>query len=693
MPLRYRAAPFALVLLGPATLTAQARDTLKAVEVESLTVTVTRAPEPLSRAPRAVDVLTGTAVRRGQATLGIDEALSNLPGVYVANRYNFSVDQRLSLRGVGSRSSFGSRGVKILLDGVPQTLPDGQSQLTNLDLATIGRIEVLRGASSSLYGNAAGGVLSFTSLPTAPDPASASLRSESGSFGLRKNALRLSGRTGTVAGAVALSHTTWDGFRQHSRYEGTRLDVALDWFASGSTVINTRYRVGDDPVADNPGALDRTELLASRRSAPSANITRDAGKDVAQQQLSVTIKHFTGGGTALEATVFRFTRSLDNPLASNNWNLIDRLAGGIRLQGTRPIGDAGARFTAGLDLQALRDDRTNYTPVPAVGAVTDTTLQQRERVTEAGPFAELSWPVASRVLLSASARYDAVRFEVTDRLLDDGDNSGERTMSSLSGGFGVSAALSPRLTPYVNVSTSFETPTTTELAVSQSGVGGFNDSLGPQRSLSVELGARGGLGGGFSWSAAYFQVETDDALVPYAEAGGRSFFRNAGETRNRGMEVGFGWRPTPRLTLQGAWTHANYRFRDYVAITNAGADTTDLSGRRLPGIPTEFLRLGLRASLTHGLWLDVDHTLSGEMYADDANTQQVDGWGWGVSNLRLGWDGALGTLRFAPFAAINNAWDREYIGSVTVNGFGGRVYEPSPGRNYYVGLEMGWKQH
>lgn len=691
MPLKYRAFPLALVLVGPATLTAQVRDTLKAVEVESLTVTVTRAPEPLSRSPRAVDVLNGPAARRGQATLGIDEALSNLPGVYVANRYNFSVDQRLSLRGAGSRSSFGSRGVKILLDGVPQTLPDGQSQLTNVELSTIGRIEVLRGSSSALYGNAAGGVISFTSLPTAPDPLGATARFEAGSFGLAKEQVRLSGRTGNVSGAIDLAHTTWEGFRQQSRFVGTNLNAGLDWLASGSTSVALRYRSGDSPQADNPGALNAAELAANRDSAPANNIIRDATKDVVQRQLSATVRHYSENGGVYEVTGFLFTRSLDNPLASNTWVVVDRNAGGVRVQGSRPIGAEGtAKLTAGFDLQTMRDDRANYTPDPAVGPVTDTTLRQREEVTELGPFAEITWPMGSRYMLSASARYDAVRFDVHDLKLDDGDNSGERTMSSLSGGLGMSVSLSRRFTPYVNISTSFETPTTTELAVTQTGVGGFNDSLGPQRSLSMELGARGIVGGALSWSAAYFQVETDDALVPYAEAGGRSFFRNAGETRNRGMEVGLGWKASTHLTLQGAWTHADYRFRDYVAITNAGADTTDLSGRRLPGVPTEFLRLGLRATLAHGLWVDVDHTLSGEMYADDANTQQVDGWGFGVSNIRLGWDGTLGDFRVAPFASINNAWDREYVGSVTVNGFGGRVYEPSPGRNYYVGLEMGW---
>src|SRR5688572_1709277 len=292
-----------LPLLLPALLDAQTPtrpDSTRVVEVEELTVTVTRSPAPLARTPRAVDILDARTIRRGQATLGLDEALSNLPGVYVANRYNYSVDQRLSLRGAGSRASFGSRGVKIVLDGIPQTLPDGQSQLTNVDLGTIGRIEVLRGASSALYGNAAGGVIYLTSLPTAPDPAAVTVRSEVGSFGLAKHAVRLSGRSGSLSGAASFSRTVWDGFREHSRFEGTTADLALDWLASGSTMVTMRYRAGDSPVADNPGALDSAELAASRRAAPTNNIARDAGKDVLQRQLSVTLKHFTDGGAVYE---------------------------------------------------------------------------------------------------------------------------------------------------------------------------------------------------------------------------------------------------------------------------------------------------------------------------------------------------------------------------------------------------------
>src|SRR5919109_1938105 len=176
------------VLAFPATTAAQepvardttGRDTTRVTRLPELNVTVTRTPEPIERVPFAVGVLDRDDIARGQPTLGIDEALNNLPGVVVANRYNFSLDQRISIRGFGSRSNFGVRGLKILLDGVPQTLPDGQSQLTNVEFADIDRAEVLKGSSSSLYGNASGGVIAFTSEPAAQAPFAQRVRVQGG---------------------------------------------------------------------------------------------------------------------------------------------------------------------------------------------------------------------------------------------------------------------------------------------------------------------------------------------------------------------------------------------------------------------------------------------------------------------------------------------------------------------------------
>ncbi len=196
------------------------RDTT-VTRLPEIEVSVTRSPEPLARVPNAVSVLDQGDLQRAQLTVGLDEAFNNLPGVVVSNRYNFSLDQRISIRGFGSRSNFGVRGVKILLDGIPQTLPDGQSQLTNVDFANLGRAEVLRGASSSLYGNASGGVISLQSEDAAAAPFAQRVRVQGGDGkregdGFYKWQSWSSARSGNASGTLSISQFKADGFRQNS---------------------------------------------------------------------------------------------------------------------------------------------------------------------------------------------------------------------------------------------------------------------------------------------------------------------------------------------------------------------------------------------------------------------------------------------------------------------------------------------
>ena len=701
--------------LGAAPLHAQIptpRDTAQVdtagVLLPELTVTVTRTAEPLSRVPAAVGVLGRTELRRGQATLGIDEALNNIPGVYVANRYNFSLDQRLSIRGFGSRANFGTRGVKILLDGIPQTLPDGQSQLTNLELANIGRVEVLRGSSSSLYGNASGGVIAFQTEPPGAEPFGQTIRVEGGSFGLLKVQSRTSGRGRKANGSLSISRTQLDGFRQQSAAELTQVNVAGDYAFSDRTTASLRFGYGDAPEAKNPGALTFAEASANPDSAAGNNILRRADKDVSQQQLAFTVRHETGAGQ-LSATVFGLLRDLKNPLATpppsgpgpdvGTFVDIERRVGGARLTGERRLGpvDRPLVVTAGVDVQRMRDDRTN---ARAIAGVPDTLiLNQRETVTEIGPFVQLTWNATPNVLLSAGGRYDAVRFSVDDRHLTDGtDNSGHRTMSAVSGNLGASYTRNERFIPYVNLATSFETPTTTELANQPNSTGGFNTSLDPQRAVTYEVGARGRVGR-VEYSVAGFVSRISDAIVQFREVSGRAFFTNAGKLKNDGIEVGLSVAPVRGLRVFGNYTYANYRFGEYRITNGTAVDTLD--GNRLPGVPKAFVRLGLRANPVPSVALDLDHTMSSSIVATDDNTIYISGFssdpgvlkglGTGVTNARLSWDGTAGRARIVPFVGVNNLWDRNYISSLTLNGAFGRVFEPAPGRHYYVGLELGYR--
>jgi iron complex outermembrane receptor protein len=704
---------FASLLTTPAL--AQVRDTTTsdtAKVLPEITVTVTRTPEKLTRVPAAVGVVDRRDIQGAQSTLGLDEALNNIPGVYVANRYNYSVDQRLSIRGFGSRANFGARGVKVLLDGIPQTLPDGQSQLTNVDFANLKSIEVLRGASSSLYGNASGGVLSLASEPAAPGPFSQSIRAEGGSFGLFKISERTTARSGSASGVLALSHTQLDGFRQNSETRFTQLSLGGDYLAGASTSLGVHLSYTDAPKAENPGALTRAEVLANPDSAGINNLLRRADKDVSQGQLALTATHYTGNGR-FDVAVFGLLRSLDNPLATppsqgpgaliGTFVRIDRQVYGIRLATEQKLGkgERSPSVSAGVDVQRMRDDRENWRD--SVGIRDTLFINQRERVTEIGTFAQLHWDASDAVALSAGGRYDAVKFDVADHFLGDGaDNSGNRTMSSFSGNVGVSLVKEIRFSPYANLSTSFETPTTTELVNQQANVGGFNKDLDPQRAVNYELGARGVIGP-VTYTVAAFAARIKDAIVPFTELSGRSLFTNAGRLKNDGLELGISARVTNQIRIFGNYTYANYRFDEYRVqrlVNNAPVIDT-LDGKQLAGVPKAFIRVGLRAGPARGFFLDVDHTMSSSVYADDANTVYVNGWGKsgpgevkgvgsGVTNARISWQGTSGGAFIRPFIGVNNLWDRDYVGSLTINGTFGRVFETAPGRNYYLGGEIGW---
>jgi iron complex outermembrane receptor protein len=698
------AVPFVLLAIAapasaqqPVRPDSAAGDSTRITQLPEVQVTVTRTAEPLSRAPFATGVLDRQALQRGQQTLGIDEALNNLPGVVVSNRYNFSLDQRISIRGFGSRSNFGVRGLKILLDGIPQTLPDGQSQLTNIDFADIERAEVLKGASSSLYGNASGGVISFQSERAAPGPFAQRVRVQAGSGKRNGDAFYkwqswTSGRSGSASGTLSVSQFKADGFRQHSAAEFRQLNAGLDYAISGTTLGTLRLSLADNPEAENPGALTRSELGANPEAAAASNILRGADKDAQQYQLALGLRHFDQEGNEYDVSVFGLLRDLANPLAAppdinpgptaGTFVAIDRAVGGVRLSGNRRLGASptSPRLSAGADLQRMRDDRQNF--VSNAGQRTDVVfLDQIEKVTELGPFAQLQWSPLEPLLLSTGARYDWVRFSLDDRYLGDGfDDSGARTMSALSGNVGASWSFGDPFVPYVNLSTSFETPTTTELVNQPDGSGGFNPDLGPQRAVNYEIGARGQPAPGVSYSAAFFLGRITDAIVQVGEIGGRAFFGNTGKTHNDGAELGLSLAPTHWLSLSGAYTYAHYRF---------ASGPSD--GNRLPGVPDHFWRLGVRATLPQGLFLDADHTISTSVAADDANVIIADGWNAGVTNLRLGWGGEVGQLQLGPFLGVNNLWDRRYVGSVTLNGLGGRVFEPAPRRVIYLGAEVGYR--
>jgi iron complex outermembrane recepter protein len=325
--------------------------------------------------------------------------------------------------------------------------------------------------------------------------------------------------------------------------------------------------------------------------------------------------------------------------------------------------------------------------------VTDTViLNQFETVTSVAPFVQAQWTPSARVLFNAGGRYDRLRFSAKDYFTGDGgvnngDNSGGQRLSAVSGHAGVTLTGSSLFAPYANLSTSFETPTTTELQVRPDRQGGFNPDLGPQRTLSAEVGARGAVASALSWNVAFYRANVRNAIVQSRVVDGTAFFENAGRTTNSGIEAGASVRLGRAASLNAAYTWSDLTFAEYRPRTGTRVDTLD--GKQLPGVPPQQLRLGLRSASLFGATLDLDQTWTSALFADDFNAIRVPGWGTGVTNIRVAWSGAWKGRRIEPFVGVLNAQDNAYIGAVTVNGAAGRVLEPAPLRNFYVGVDIG----
>jgi iron complex outermembrane receptor protein len=652
-------------------------DSLRRFVLEPVTVSVTRTPTALAHVPLAVGVVVRDEIARARVTAGIDEALVTVPGVYVANRYNPAQDQILSIRGFGARSAFGVRGVKVLLDGIPQTLPDGQGQLSNVDMAEVGRIEVLRGPSSALYGNASGGVVSLWSDDTPVSRVAASVRTVTGSYGFLKWHARTAAPFGDGSVTLAASETVSDGYRQHSEGDTRRLSLRVSRLMAARTRVTLHGLLAHSPRLEDPGALTLAEMDSDPTLPNPRNLSFDAYKKVVQGQGGMAVQHDLASGGRIDVSGFGLRRELDNQLSFafidlNRWAWGGRVVASLPL----PLGSLVPMVTFGVDAQWQRDARINLSPDRAA-----LTRDQLERVAELGPFVETRVGVGS-MTLTAGGRYDRVRFSVDDAFLSDGDDSGERVMDAVSGSAGAAFDLVPAVQPYLNVSTSFETPTTTELANRPTGPGGFNPDLNPQQATNYEIGVRGAGFGRVTYSIAVYHADVTDELIPFEVPGdpGRRFFRNAGSSTHRGIEADAMVRPTARLALLASYAYSDFTFDVF------RTSTATLDGNAIPGVPRHFFHWSARVDAPAALWLAADNTHASGYYVDDANSVQTEPW-WSAG-VRVGWQVLVGGWRLAPFGGLLNVTNRRYAGSVSVNAGFGRYFEPAPTRNWYIGVEL-----
>jgi iron complex outermembrane recepter protein len=684
-------------------------DTIRPIPLAPVEVTVLRAPLREDVSPLAVGVLGEAELRQGRSGAFLSEALHGLPGVQVQNRHNFAVGERVSIRGFGGRAQFGVRGIRVVVDGIPATLPDGQTTIDHLDLGSLARVEVVRGPASALFGNASGGVLDFRTRPPAAEPVQLTLETMAGSHGLFRNQLGASGTLGGTGYLISVSALSWDGYRTNPAAEGTD-----DTYGSADRLgLNARLvrPLGGgefgltlnvlDLASENPGSLplDRRDdperwawgFGAFPPADPVDNIRRHTGKDLSQEQLGARWEGPLGGLQA-DFSLFGVRRSMVNPIPSDVI-VLDRDGGGIRAQLSRgeETGWGELRWFLGLQGEAMFDDRLNFPNASEAQGGEPTgepRVDQRERVRGVGLFAQANLPLPGGGEALGGLRWDRHDYRAWDRMTrapGDPSATGTRSMDAVSPSVGVAVPLGRGVSVFGNVGTVFETPSTTELGNDPDGEPGFNPDLEPQTGVSGEIGVRGGIGPLVIYEVTAYRTDLRNELVRFqvAEFPGRDFFRNAGRSRHRGTEATLSASsPTGLVRGNLAYSWNDARFRSFVW------DDTEFGGNRIPGLAPHRLQAGLR--LEPRVWFgEVTGSYLHRVPVNDENSAYAPSHV--LLDLRAGARGLpLGNVELAPWAAVVNVLDRSYTASVVPNAFGGRYYEPGPGRTVQVGLRATW---
>ncbi|MEM6336949.1 MAG: TonB-dependent receptor [Bacteroidota bacterium] len=634
------------------------------------------APYQLSErtAPFALAVRVRPAVEiAAEPALTLDGALAGVPGVWASNRESYAQGERLLVRGLGWRAAFGVRGTHVLLDGVPLTLADGQTQLNVIDPALVRRVEVLRGPASTFWGSGAGGVVA---LSTRGEGAVVEARAMGGGYGVASANLvvrpRLPDGQRLTAWASGFQQR---GYRDHSETELIRAGVSGERQTSFGR-LSVVGLLAHMPQAESPGGISFEAFDEDPQQTRPIVLDRQAGKQVTQGHLSVSLRRPVGT-TLLDATLTGGWRDLDNPIVPRYIQL-DRRTLGSRLT----LEGAGAvRWAIGGEAELQRDDRletANEGGQPGADVQTD----QLETVTSAALFGRVAFDLAPNLTATLAGRADALRYEADPAA----GPSDERLVRALSPSVGVSYRPAPNVTLYTNVAGALDAPTTTELGNRPDGAPGFDPTLEPERTWGGEAGMRvqfaGPSGQAVDLDASVYVARVSDLLVPF-EQDDITFFRNEGRTRHAGVEIGIA--PVNvqlgPASLNGAvayaWTHARF---------TESAGTLVIEGNQVPGVPEHLLTWSVNFR-TGPVVLGLSGEAASGYPPDSRNTAETEAYA--VVNLRVSApDLSADQTRLTPFVSLRNAFDARYAGSVVVNAFGGRFVEPAAGRAVLGGIAV-----
>jgi iron complex outermembrane receptor protein len=665
-----------------------------AAQEDAVVVTATRNPRPSLEIPASVDRVYADEIRQGRPQVNLSESLGGVPGILVQNRQNYAQDLQVQSRGFGARATFGVRGIRLIADGIPASMPDGQGQAATFALGSAERIEVLRGPFSSMYGNASGGVISVDteagpSVPTVWGDVSA------GSFDSWRAATRFGGQWGRVNGLGDLSHFETDGYRDHSaatrEQANAKLKIGLQDRSSLTLVANAL----EQPDTQDPLGLTRAEYQADPKQATPNAIAFDTRKSISHQQLGATFDHGLSAGR-LQATAYGGQRTVQQflaiPLATQAAGThsggvvdLDRTFGGLALRYFHELA-RNIRFSLGGEYEQMSEHRRGY--VNNFGVQGALKRDEDDTVASTGLYAQAEWKFAERWTAHGGVRSSHVRFRTEDHFIIPGnpDDSGQKSYDATTPVAGLLFRPNERTTFYGTFGRGFETPTFAELANVNPPATGLNFALEASRSRHLEAGAKAILPAGLRLNAAAFSIVTENEIVIDQSSGGRSTFRNAGHTDRKGVEIGAETLGAGPWFGRFAYTYLDAAFREsFNTVTGTPAvPVTVPSGSQLPGVPKSVLYGELRYQKER-FYGQLEGLYKARVPVNDQNSEFADAYA--TLNFVFGLLQGSARWSISEFVRVDNVTDKNYVGSVVVNDANNRYYEPSPRRSYMLGVQ------
>ena len=655
------------------------KDSLQVVKLDEIEIKSIKTNSILESVPLSITKINIPRLWSKQQ-LSLQEYINSIPGIVSFNANNFAQDLRISVRGFGARSAFGIRGIKIIVDGIPETTPDGQGQLDNLPLQLIESIEVIRGSSSLRYGNAAGGVIFLETLNN--------IENNFHELGLRgaqnnyKQTYYTSGlKFEKSQWLLHLNHQDGDGFRENSRFESTQFNLRGNYFLSKKTKLGFQFNSTNSPLAEDPGGQNFDSFKNSPSKARDRNVLFKSGEKINHIKSAMDI-NYENGNILFKSYSFISNRTFNARLPFNFGGIVNL---------NRNYYGHGSYFTKkskgnkmlfktqiGYDIASQSDKRKRYKNNE--GNKGDKTLEQIESFQSFGIYfiENISF---GKFKLNGGIRWDNNFLKVDDKFISNGDDSGNTKLSAWSNEIGFSYKILERSYLFFNSSKSYETPTLSELSANPIGKGGFNDLLNVQKAKNYDFGLKF-KSESTDFSIVGFVVNTENDLVPFEleEFPGRTFYQNAGKTLRKGIEIDFNHRLNKNFLARIIYNYTNFRYGEYIS------GDLNLKGNYLPGIPTRFGNLELKYKNSKKLNIVYSRNYRGNLYANDNNTEKISSFWRDDFNFSI--PIKIGKNNFDFFFGCNNIFNKLYPDNIRINAFGGRYYEAAPGRIFFTGIKV-----